>query len=196
MTLKVCTLEYMLSTVDGFGMARHWFPRIAAEAFLESVKDGEIKRAPDPVTMIDGSLTYYNGTDDPQNLLMQIVRSPRTIVAQSPGTVVINDAWSWDKGISPNADYPSITHDSCGGKLQVDRPSAAPDDLLYGRFFEDIEGTQAWANTGVLKPGDTLHFRYLATVQTPGIWTTPTQFEPRWEAYARWTRLLCLATPI
>ena len=31
-----------------------------AEAFLESVKDGEISRSPDPVTMISGDLTWYN----------------------------------------------------------------------------------------------------------------------------------------
>src|SRR5690242_7492996 len=98
----------MISTVSGMGMARAWFPRIVAEAFLESTKDGEISRAPDPVTMIDGDLTYFNNEGVPQMLMVQIIRAPRSIVAQSPNTVLIHDAWSWDIGESPVADYPSV----------------------------------------------------------------------------------------
>lgn len=196
MTLKPCTSEYMLSTVRGIGMARHWYPRIVAQAFLESTKDGEIQRAPDPVTMIDGDLTWLNNTNDPQIVTVQVVRAPRTIVAQSPCTVTIQDAWSFARGASPTADYPSIIQDAAGGKMQMDRPSAAAADLLYGRLFYDFDSSQAYAPLGQIDPHESFHFRYLAAVQTPGVWTTATEFEPRWEAHARWTRLLALAWPL
>jgi hypothetical protein len=186
----------MLSTVNGMGMSRSWFPRIATEAFLESTRDGEIQRAPDPVTMIDGDLTWFNNAEEPQMLIVQIIRAPRSIVSQSPNTVLIHDAWSWDIGESPTADFPSVFQDSVGGKMQMDRPSAAAADLAYCRFFLDTDRSQRWDHPGLIDPGETIHFRYIASVQTPGIWTTATEFEPRWEASCRWTRLLLFASPV
>ncbi|SKS49590.1 DUF7172 family protein [Mycobacteroides abscessus] len=196
MSIKVCTSEYMLSTVNGLDMRRNWFPSIVAERFLQSKKDGQISRSPDPVTMIDGDLTYFNDTPDPVYITVQVIRAPRSIVAQNPGTVVIHDAWSWAVGKSPTADFPSVIQDSFGGRGQVDRPENAADKLLFGRFFADGDSSQAWVNVGQLDAQDSLHFRYLAAVQTPGVWTTPSEFEPRWEAQARWTRLLAFAMPI
>lgn len=196
MSIKVCTSEYMLSTVNGLDMRRNWFPSIVAERFLQSKKDGQISRSPDPVTMIDGDLTYFNNTPDPVYITVQVIRAPRSIVAQNPGTVVIHDAWSWAVGKSPTADFPSVIQDSFGGRGQVDRPENAADKLLFGRFFADGDSSQAWVNVGQLDAQDSLHFRYLAAVQTPGVWTAPSEFEPRWEAQARWTRLLAFAMPI
>lgn len=196
MSIKVCTSEYMLSTVNGLDMRRNWFPSIVAERFLQSKKDAQISRSPDPVTMIDGDLTYFNNTPDPVYITVQVIRAPRSIVAQNPGTVVIHDAWSWAVGKSPTADFPSVIQDSFGGRGQVDRPENAADKLLFGRFFADGDSSQAWVNVGQLDAQDSLHFRYLAAVQTPGVWTTPSEFEPRWEAQARWTRLLAFAMPI
>ncbi|SII08733.1 Uncharacterised protein [Mycobacteroides abscessus subsp. abscessus] len=196
MSIKVCTSEYMLSTVNGLDMRRNWFPSIVAERFLQSKKDGQISRSPDPVTMIDGDLTYFNNTPDPVYITVQVIRAPRSIVAQNPGTVVIHDAWSWAVGKSPTADFPSVIQDSFGGRGQVDRPENAADKLLFGRFFADGDSSQAWVNVGQLDAQDSLHFRYLAAVQTPGVWTTPSEFDPRWEAQARWTRLLAFAMPI
>lgn len=196
MSIKVCTSEYMLSTVNGLDMRRNWFPSIVAERFLQSKKDGQISRSPDPVTMIDGDLTYYNNTPDPIYIAMQVIRAPRSIVAQNPGTVVIHDAWSWAIGKSPTADFPSVIQDSFGGRGQVDRPENAADKLLYGRYFADGDSSQVWVNVGQLAAEESLHFRYLAAVQTPGVWTSPTEFEPRWEAQARWTRLLAFAMPV
>lgn len=186
----------MLSTVDGLDFARHWFPRIVAEAFLESTKDGEIKLSPDPVTMIDGDMTWFNNTDDPQWVMVQVERAPRSIVTQSPTTLVIHDAWSHDAGVSPLADYPSVVQDTFGGRAQIDRSVATADALLYGRLFYDGDSTQAWETVGIVPPQQSMHFRYIAAVQTPGLWITPTEFEPRWEAQARWTRLLAFATPV
>lgn len=196
MSIKVCTSEYMLSTVNGLDMRRNWFPAVVAERFLESKKDGQITRSPDPVTMIDGDLTYFNNTPDPVFMTVQVIRAPRSIVAQNPGTVVIHDAWSWAVGRSPTADFPSVIQDAFGGRVQIDRPENAADKLLYARFFADGDSSQAWVNIGQLESGDSLHFRYLAAVQTPGVWTSPSEFEPRWEAQARWTRLLAFSMPV
>jgi hypothetical protein len=194
--IKPCTAEYMLSTPGGVGMRRNWFPRIVAERFLTSSKDGEIKRCPDPVTMIEGDLTWFNNSPDPQDLSVQVLRSPRTVVAQSPSTVVIHDAWSYAVGEDPTADYPSVAQDMMGGRMQINRPETVAEDLKYGRFFFDFDGSQSWVTIGVVPSMQILHFRYIAAVQTPGVWTTPTEFEPSWEAYARWARLLAFATPV
>lgn len=194
--MKVCTSEVMLSTVAGLGMAKCWFPRVVAEAFLESTKDGDIKLSPDPVTMIDGDLTWYNDTFGDQYVWVSVHRAPRSIVAQSPATVVIHDAWSFKVGASPSADYPSVVQNTFGGRLQFDRADVAPDDLQYARYFLGADDSHDWVNVGIVPAGQSLHFRYLAAVQTPGVWTEPTQFDARWQASANWCRLQALGTPV
>ena len=186
----------MLATPAGIDLARNWFPRKVREAFLDSTKDGEIKRSPDPVTMIEGDLSFYNSTEESQRMTVVLERSPRTIIAQSPSTVVIHDAVSWAKGESPTADYPSVMQDAFGGRAQIDRPEVAADKLQFGRLFLDSDGTQSVFLIGEVAAGESLHFRYVCSVQTPGTWTSPTEFEPRWEAYARWARLTAYAEPM
>ena len=194
--IRPCTAEYMLAVPGAMGMRRNWFPRIVAERFLTSSKDGEIKRSPDPVTMIEGDLTWFNNSPDDQDVFVQVLRAPRSFVAQSPGTVTIHDAWSHAVGVDPTADYPSVMQDTSGGRMQVDRPETVAEDLKYGRFFFDTDTSQVWVPIGVVPSMQLLHFRYIAAVQTPGVWTTPTEYEPSWEAHARWARLLAFATPV
>ena len=194
--LRIQTAEYMISDTHGLGVARSWLPRVVDEQFLESTKDGEIKLSPDPVTTITGSLTWYNNTGDPQDILVQVLRAPRNIIAQNPSTVIITDAWTHQKGPRPQADYPSVVQDTFGGRLQIDRPSAAADDVQYGRYFLFGDGSQAYVPIGTVLPEESFHFRYIAAIQTPGVWIDPTgDFTPRWEAYAYWTRLIALASP-
>ncbi|ABD58151.1 hypothetical protein PBI_COOPER_34 [Mycobacterium phage Cooper] len=195
-SLKICTAEYMISDVRGIGVRQTWLPHVVAEQFLESTKDGEIKLAPDPVTMIDGDLTWFNNSPDPVKVMVMVHRAPRSIVAQNPATVVIHDAWSHQVGKSPSADYPSVIQDTFGGRLQVDRASVAKDLLQFGRYFLDGDDSQTYVNLGVVPAKQSFHFRYLAAVQTPGVWTQPSEFEPRWEAYARWTRLVAIGSPV
>ena len=193
--LKVCTSELMISDTRGIGLALAWYPRIVSEQFLESTKDGPIKLSPDPVTMIDGDMTWYNDTGSDQRVWVNIHRAPRSIVAQSPSTVAIHDAWSWRVAESPTAEFPSVIQDTFGGRMQIDRASAAPDQLQFGRWYLDGDDSQRHEDLGVVPAGQQFHFRYLAAVQTPGAWAMPSEFEPRWEAYARWTRLQALAFP-
>ena len=58
LSLKICTSEYMLSDPNGVGPSRTWYPRIVAERFLESTRDGKIDRAPDPVPMIEEGVIW------------------------------------------------------------------------------------------------------------------------------------------
>lgn len=198
-SLKLCTSEYMLSNVNGIGVRRGWLPRVLSEQFLESSKDGEIKLAPDPVTMIDGDLAWHNDDNGDQIVFVLVHRAPRSIIAQSPSTVVIHDAWTKRVGKAPSADYPSVAQDTFGGRLQIDRAEVAPDDIKFGRYFLDGDDSQTWVPVGLVPQGQGFHFRYIASVQTPGTWVSPgtnSDVTPRWEAYARWTRLVALGWPV
>jgi hypothetical protein len=195
MSLKICSAETLISDTTGLGPARAWFPRIVSEAFLEATHDGEMKISPDPVTTIDGDLAWFNDSGADQDVAVLVHQAPRSIVAQSPAQVVVHSAWTWRVGVSPSADYPSVYQDTFGGRLQIDRSSAAADKLLYGRYFLDGDDSQTYQPVGVVPDGQALHFRYLAAVQTPGTWTRPTEFDARWEASARWCRLIALASP-
>jgi hypothetical protein len=195
--LKICSFEYMLSTVDGLGVAQDWLPRVVKEAFLQSTKDGQVSISPDPVTMIQGDLSWYNNTDDDQYICVLVHRAPRSIVAQSPNTVIIQDAWtSLISPVGTAADYPSVNSDSMGGRLQIDRPSVNPANALYGRYFLNMDDTMTYAPVGVVPANWTFNFQYLAAIQTPNTWVTPSQFDGRWEATANWTRLVALASPV
>lgn len=195
MSIKIAASEYLISDTKGFGLSRGFFPRVVAEAFLESTRDGDIKQSPDPVAMIEGDVAWYNNSPGRQAVAVMVHRAPRSIVSQSPSTVVIHDAYSFAIGKNPSAAYPSAFEDAFGGKFQIDRPSVAAEKLLYGRVFIDTDDSQVLVNVGVVPKGQSFHFRYRASVQTPGVWTVPSEFEPRWDVQARWTRLVALATP-
>ncbi|WAB09535.1 hypothetical protein SEA_WOOPER_32 [Gordonia phage Wooper] len=195
MSLKLCTAEYMISDTNGLGLRRGWFPRVVAEAFLGSAKDGEIQRAPDPVTMIEGDLSWFNNSPDPQAVSVLVHRAPRSITSTNPNTVILQDAWSFDVGESPSADAPSVMQDAMGGRVQIDRASVAADDLQFCRVFLDADDSQTMVGLGVVPSMQALHFRYLCAVQTPGTWTTPSE-NARFEAQARWARLIALASPV
>lgn len=195
MSLKLCTAEYMISDTNGLGMRRGWFPRVVAEAFLGSTKDGEIQRAPDPVTMIEGDLSWFNNSPDDQLVSVMVKRAPRSITTTNPNTVILHDAWTYDVGESPLADSPSVMQDSTGGRLQIDRASIAADDLQFGRLFIDADDSQTMVGVGLVPSMQAMHFRYLCAVQTPGTWTTPAE-NGRFEAQARWARLIALASPV
>jgi hypothetical protein len=182
---KLCTAEYMLSTTQGVGPRRSWLPRIVGEAFLKATKDGEMKIAPDPVTTIDGDLAWYNNTRDPQQVFVLVHTAPRDIVCQSPSTVVIHDGWTYRVGVSPTADFPSSFQNS----------SVSAENLLYGRLFLFGDDSQTYVNVGVVPADQSMHFRYRCAVQTPGTWVKPSEFDARWEANARWCRLIAFASP-
>lgn len=196
MSLKLQTAEFMISDTKGIGVRESWLPRVVAEQFLQSKKDGEIKLSPDPVTTIQGDMAWYNNTGDPQDITVLVHRSPRNIIAQNPSTVIITDGWTHQVGPQPNADYPSDNQDTFGGRMQIDRPSVAQEDVQYGRYFLFGDGSQVYVPVGVVQPGHSFQFRYLSGIQTPGIWIDPTgDFTPRWEAFAYWTRLVALGSP-
>lgn len=195
MSLKVCVGPHMISNVNGTAPARTWYPQVVKQAFLGSTKDGEIERSPDPVTMIEGDLPVANNNLFPIFVRVQVHRAPRSIVSTNPVTVVIHDAYSYAVGVSPQAEYPSVGLDQFGGKLQLDRAATNADDLKYGRYFLDCDDTQRYVTIGIIPPGQSLHFRYLCAVQTPGVWTKPTEDTPRYEAHAYWTRLVALGMP-
>ena len=195
MSLKVCVGNHMLSNVNGLGMARTWYPQVVKEAFLSSTKDGEIERSPDPVTMIEGDLPLTNGNRFPIKVRVLVHRAPRSIVSTNPVTVIIHDAYSQAIGVNPQAEPPSVALDQFGGKLMLNRASTSADDLKFGRYFLDCDDTQSYINIGIIPPDQSMHFRYLAAVQTPGVWTKPTEDTPRYEARAYWTRLQAIAVP-
>lgn len=199
MSVKILTSEYMISDSRGTGIANSWRPRRVAEQFLESTKDGPIKLSPDPVVMIDGHLTWFNDTDDRQRVAVVINRAPRSVVVQSPGTVIIHDAVSHAVGRNPQADYPSVAADAFGGHIKVDRDSVDRNKVRMGRFFFDGDGFQSVRDIGVVRPGESFDVWYQASVQTPSSWVTPgtdVNFEARNEAKAQWARLVALASPV
>ena len=193
MSLKLCCAEYMISDTNGLGVSHTWLPRVIGEQFLESKKDGEIKLSPDPVTMIEGDLTWFNNSPDRQRVWVMVHSAPRSIIAQSPSTVIITDGWSHQIGKSPRADFPSATNNTFGGRLQIDRASVDPSKLLFGRYFLNGDDSQTWVDLGIVPARQSFHFRYRAAVQTPGTWVAPgkdSDVVPRYEAYANWTRLV------
>lgn len=196
MSIKICTSNHFLSTVAGTGPRKAYLPGYSKGSMFTSDKDGEIKRAPDPVTMIDDSLYFYNNGSVDIQMYVTVMRSNRSIISTNPVTVIIHDAWSWAVGESPNAEFPSVSRDSFGGKLQIDKAKVGGKDLRYGRVFLDCDDSRVKVDVGVVKAGEALDFRYSASVQTPGLWTSPTEHEARYEAKSQWVKLTASHEPV
>lgn len=196
MSIKVCTSEHVISTTAGMAMRRTWFPSYLKGAYLLSTKDGEIQRSPDPVTMIEGDLAFYNNSPAALDVWVTVQRAPRSIVTTQPGTVILQEAYTFDVGIDPSAEEPSVFRDAFGGKMQTDKAATSGKDLKYGRYFLDDLDSLVKVPCGTVPAEQGLHFRYICAVQTPGVWTTPTEEPPRYEANARYVRLFADSLPV
>ena len=194
--LKIATAEYMLSTTAGLGVTKSWLPQVVQQAFLQSINDGNVAVSPDPVTMISGTMSWFNAAADPVDVWVIVHRAPRGIIAQDPCTVIITDGWTWQVGLNPVANTPSVSDDQFGGKLQIDRPNTLAANLQYARYFLQCDDSVVYVPIGIVPCQQRFVFSYVAGVQTPNVWTMPTAFQAEYMAYSYWTRLIALASPM
>lgn len=191
MSLKICSADYMLSQTSGTGFSESWLPRMVAERMATSTRDGDVDRAPDAIPFIDTSVLWTNTSKETQHLQMSVHRASRSLVTSTPNLLVIDDAWAFDIGKSPNAPIPTVQDNGVGIRIKG-LPSTAPNNV-FGRLFRDTPDWISYVELGPIDPDDTLHFRYRALFSTPGEWRSATS--PRHEASARYTRLRLWAAP-
>ncbi|AXK88814.1 hypothetical protein SAMN05421776_108205 [Nocardia farcinica] len=191
MTLAICSSEWMFSSPRGTGLGDGWLPRIAAERFVASTRDGEVQRASDPVPFIQAELSWTNTTGVDQECWLGTHRAPRTIVAANPNTYVLDDAITWDVGLSPNAPEPYLTEDGIGAKGQGTPWSY--NQVHYARMFRGWDDSVRFDGIGTVPAGDTVHIRYAALYTTPGQWRAPSNALQVVRAF--WVRLRLWAIP-
>lgn len=192
MSIRVCASAHITSTVDGLSLAPSWHRRIVSEVFAGSSRDGEVQRAPDPVTFIETSMLWTNTTGTAQVVDVHVIRAPRSIVTSEPNAVVLRDGLSWDVSAEPSALPPALGNiGEAGGRIQFSKQSW---NTQYGRLYVDEDRQTYIAPVGVVDPGRSVHVRYRCALQTPGLWREGVQ--PRHEAFARWVRLRMWAGPL
>lgn len=191
MSIAICGSEWMISGPNGTGFADGWLPRIVAQRFVVSTRDGEVQRAPDPVPFIQAEMSWSNDTGATQRCWLGTHRAPRVIVAANPNTYALDDAISWDVGLSPNAPQPYATENGIGARLQT-TPNTA-NEMGYTRMFRGWDDSVRMDEIGEVADGQTVHIRYAALYTTPGSWRAPNQGLQVVRAY--WVRLRLWATP-
>lgn len=190
MTLKVCTAEFVISDYTGTGFSQAWLPLVVADRMATSGKDGNVDRSPDQVPFIDSEILWTNSFTDPVHIAVSVHRAPRSLVTSSPNTLALDDAWTFDVGVSPNAPIPFGTDNGVGIRVSTRQSFRS---LVYTRLFRDYPDWLSYVHVGVVDPGSTVHFRYRCLFSTPGGWRTPVQ--PLHIAQARWARLRMWAAP-
>lgn len=190
MSLKICAAEFMISDSVGTGFSQSFLPTVVATRDAVSGKDGNVDRAPDQVVFIDSEILWTNTYEDPVHVAVSVHRAPRSLVSSSPNTLVLDDAWTFDVGESPNAPVPSGTNSGVGIRFQTRQNAYA---LVYTRIFRDFPDSVSYVEVGAVDPGQTVHFRYRCLFSTPGGWRTPVQ--PLHIAQARWARLRMWVAP-
>lgn len=190
MSLRICTAEFMISDSTGTGFSPAWLPTMVTERMATSGKDGNVDRAPDQVPFIESEILWSNRNSDPVHAMVSIHRAPRSLVSSSPNTLALDDAWTWDVDVSPNAPIPFGTTNGVGIRFQT-RQASRP--LIYSRIFRDFPDWVSYQDIGAVDPGETLHFRYRCLFSTPGSWRTPVQ--PLMVAQARRARLRLWTAP-
>lgn len=191
MSLSICTSAWMFTGPAGTGPNDAWYPRIVRERMLASSRDGSVERAPDPVPFIDGDLAWTNETSAVQVCVLLLHRAPRRMVAANPNTYALDDAISWDVGLSPNAPTPYAQNSGIGARAM--NTPATVNQTYYGRLFRSWDSSVRREQIGEVEPGETVHVRYSALYTTPGSWRAPSQGLQVVRAY--WAKLQLWAGP-
>lgn len=191
MSITICSSDFLFSTPRGTGPADAWMPRIVTERFVPSARDGQVARATDPVPFIEAELSWTNTTGAAQRIWLGTHRAPRQIVAANPNTYALDDAWTWDIGLSPNAAAPYAAEDGIGAKGQ-----GTPwnyNQVHYARMWRGWDDSVRHDLVGVVEHGNTVHIRYAALFTTPGQWRNPANTMHIVRAF--WVRLRLWAVP-
>lgn len=191
MSIQLCVSEWMISNSSGTGLARAWLPRLVAERFATSTRDGAVDRAPDQLVFIDTDLTWRNTSGAWQAVQLSLHRASRTLITSNPNTVSLDDALSWDIGAAPSAPVPTAVGD--GAAIRLKSSPSSETNMIYGKMFHDADDTVSWHELGSVADGETVHVRYRCLFSTPGEWRTAVK--PQFEAWARWARLRLWASP-
>ncbi len=192
MSVQICTAEYMISRFSGTGFSQAWLPDMVAERMLPSGRDGTVDRAPDQIPFIEGEILYANPYNWPIHAMVSVHRASRFLLSSNPNTLVLDDVWTTDIGVSPSAPAPTGTGQGFGVRIQQNRSSQTP--LIFARIFANAPDRVAYVDVGEIGVGESVHFRYRCMFSTPGNWRTPT--EPRHEANAYWARLRLWSAPM
>lgn len=190
MSQKLCTAEGLTSGQTGMEFSTAWLPTIVAERMATSSRDGAVERAPDQIPFIDTEILWTNTSDESVHVMVSVHRGGRSIVASSPATLVLDDAWSFDIGVSPSALTPYASQAGVGARYK-DRRTTDPD--IFNRVFRDFPDFVSYVEVGRVDPGGSVQFRYRCLFSTPGEWKSVPS--PRYEAYARWCRLRMFTSP-
>lgn len=190
MSLRICTAEFMVSESSGTGFSNAWTPSLVAESLIASGKDGAVDRSPDQVPFIDGEMLWTNASDDTVYAMASVGKAARSITTSTPNLLVLDDAYSWDIGISPAAATPYGANNGSGERVQNSPTTIA---VGYLRYFRDFPDAVTYMSLGAVDPGESVHFRYRCLFSTPGNWRAAVQ--PLFLAYARYARLRLWVSP-
>lgn len=190
MSQKLCTAEWIAANQAGVEFTPEWFPSMVAERMAVSTRDGAVDRAPDQIPFIDTEILWTNTSDSSVHVMVSVQRGSRSVVASSPATLVLDDAWTFDVGTSPAALTPYATQAGVGARFK-DRRTTDPD--IFNRVFRDFPDFLSYVEVGEVRAGESVQFRYRCLFSTPGEWKSVPS--PRYEASARWARLRMFTSP-
>ncbi|WP_182349327.1 hypothetical protein [Tomitella gaofuii] len=171
MSTRVCVDEHFLSTNAMTGFALGTLPRLVVEQRAKSAHDGDVKQLSDPVVFIDMTLRWRNTTDLVQRAMVEVMMAPRQVVVSNPNAIAITDAYGCRIGTS--TDLPEVDVSLGETKIRARRNDFRAPSMAFQTTFDDTGGGVVHVCPGVVKPGEEIAFRYLATVSTPGNWRQP-----------------------
>lgn len=190
MSQKLCTAEWIAANQSGVEFTPEWFPSMVAERMAVSTRDGAVDRAPDQIPFIDTEILWSNTSDSSVHVMVSVHRASRSINCSSPATLVLDDAWTFDVGMSPAALTPFASQAGVGVRFK-DKFSTQAD--VFNRVFRDFPDFLSYVEVGEVGPGESVQFRYRCLFSTPGEWKSVPS--PRYEAFARWARLRMFTAP-
>lgn len=191
MSFAVCVNQHLRSDNRGTRFAPAWFPQLLAERFEGSKKDGKVEHTPDPIPQIDTTLAWTNNTDAAIWLWINLTRASRSIITSNTNMLLMQDALSWDIGLSPDAGLPQVGYGDIG--IRIKKTPFASTELEFARYFTGHTDGMVWVQAGVISPGDSIEVRYQCLLSTPGqfrVWDSGI-----YDAKARWVRLQLWGAP-
>lgn len=191
MSMRICVDEYFTSDLSGLSLGESAVGRSVTASRFESAADGELKRSSEPVTMIEGTVSWRNNTGVDQYVVLLLHFAPRKTVTSNPNAVSISDSWGYDVGSSPRVDAPDHLLGDVFARYRLNDWSDA--GFAYGTRFYDFPDRQLWPHIGVVPAGQAVSAiaRTQTAIQDP--WREPSA--SYFESYAYWLRMQLWAWP-
>ena len=145
--------------------------------------------------MIEQRVEWRNDAPLEQQVMVRVIRGPRSLITSNPNALQFRDRWTWAVDAEPQPPITTLINGQFGAAIDIGTNSVAEPQPGRLWMWADVNAVDEWIPRP-LRPGQTIRVWYRCYAWTPPPWSDNANANaPQHEARANWARVQLWAYP-